>query len=173
MNLNRRALTSKRIARLGAPQTVIDVGVGFGTASLYEAFPEARILLVEPLAEFEDHLKRLCRTYKDCRYYLAAAGKERIKRELSVNITLPERSSFLRRTALTKTGSSLQNRLIETVRLDDLSSELSLDPPFGIKIDTEGYELEVIEGAAGILKETAFVIAEVSVMKRFEIELHL
>jgi hypothetical protein len=44
---------------------------------------------------------------------------------------------------------------------------LGLEGPFGIKIDTEGYELEVIRGAAETLRSTAFVIAEVTVSPRF------
>lgn len=35
-----------------APRTIIDVGVGQGTPDLYNAFPQAYLVLVEPLAEF-------------------------------------------------------------------------------------------------------------------------
>jgi hypothetical protein len=45
--------------------------------------------------------------------------------------------------------------------------EHNLQPPFGLKIDTEGFELEVIEGAPKFLRKTQFVIAEVSISKRF------
>src|SRR5262245_52875429 len=34
------------------PRTVIDVGVARGTDDLYEAFPDAKHLLIEPLGEF-------------------------------------------------------------------------------------------------------------------------
>src|SRR5690349_20367910 len=42
-----------------APATVIDVGVAAGTPVLYEAFPDAYHVLVEPLAEFEPALQAL------------------------------------------------------------------------------------------------------------------
>ena len=32
-------------------RTVIDVGIAFGTAPIYEAFPRARYFLIEPVAE--------------------------------------------------------------------------------------------------------------------------
>lgn len=41
-------------------------------------------------------------------------------------------------------------------------------PPFGLKIDTEGFEVQVIEGASKFLQETQFVISEVPVADRFE-----
>src|SRR4051812_47949555 len=41
------------------PATVIDVGVGIGTFALYEAFPEATHVLVEPLSEFKDDIARI------------------------------------------------------------------------------------------------------------------
>ncbi len=34
------------------PGTLIDVGVAHGTPELYAAFPDARLLLVEPLADY-------------------------------------------------------------------------------------------------------------------------
>ena len=46
--------------------------------------------------------------------------------------------------------------------------QYALEPPFGMKVDTEGNELEVIRGASRFLLDTEFVIAEVSVAKRFE-----
>jgi hypothetical protein len=52
--------------------------------------------------------------------------------------------------------------------LDALLAEHHWEPPFGLKVDTEGYEQDVIKGAAELLGQTQFVIAEVNVTKRFE-----
>jgi hypothetical protein len=52
--------------------------------------------------------------------------------------------------------------------LDRLMEEHGFQPPFGLKIDAEGLEYEVIQGATAFLRETQFVVAEVSVAKRFE-----
>jgi hypothetical protein len=40
--------------------------------------------------------------------------------------------------------------------------------PFGLKVDAEGYEHVVVEGASQLLTQTEFVIAETSVSDRFE-----
>ena len=64
------------VASLGIkPHTVIDLGVGSGTFELYDAFPGSELLLVEPLAEFEDHLKNICREFRG-QYVLAAASNK-------------------------------------------------------------------------------------------------
>ena len=48
------------IRRLGfRPQTIIDVGVAHGTPQLYAAFPDAQLILVEPLSEYFEGIARL------------------------------------------------------------------------------------------------------------------
>ena len=42
-----------------SPPRVIDVGAGAGTPALYEAFPDAHHVLIEPLVEFETALQAL------------------------------------------------------------------------------------------------------------------
>jgi hypothetical protein len=61
----------RQLGRLGfEPRTVIDVGVAYATSELYEQFPGAQILLVEPLAEFEPFLQRIAGKY-NAQYVLA------------------------------------------------------------------------------------------------------
>lgn len=43
------------LARICQPKTVFDVGIGYGTYPLYEAFPNAKFVLVEPLPVCEDY----------------------------------------------------------------------------------------------------------------------
>ncbi|CAM5365206.1 FkbM family methyltransferase [Rhodanobacter lindaniclasticus] len=42
--------------------------------------------------------------------------------------------------------------------------------PFFVKIDTEGFELEVLRGAVKVLEQTEVVLMEVAIMKRQEKE---
>jgi hypothetical protein len=83
----------------------------------------------------------------------------------------PVRSSLARRTAATAataSGAPLEPRSVPVVTLDDLARERSLVAPFGLKLDTEGFELEVLRGARRFLEDTLFVVAEVSITRRFE-----
>lgn len=151
----------------GAPRTVVDVGVGAGTPALYAAFPDAYHVLVEPLAEREEVLRGVLEEVRG-EYHLVALGGREEERLLHVEPRRAGRSSFARRTALTATGDPLEGRPVRVTTLDALLEERGFSPPFVLKVDTEGWELEVLAGAARFLGDTALVVAEVSVARRFE-----
>lgn len=135
-----------------SPATVIDVGVANGTPALYEKFPNAFHLLVEPLAEFEPDLKRICSQVKAA-YVLAAASASPGKMNITVS-----RDLF---------GSSLLNREgevreVSIITLDDVCRERQLQGPYVIKVDVQGAELQVLDGASHILRVTELIILEVS-----------
>jgi FkbM family methyltransferase len=163
-----RVFGAGRIAALGSPRTIIDVGVGTGTPELYKAFPDHDLLLIEPLVEYEPVLQTICAKRSNARYVLAAVGAARETRRIQVVPRLLEHSSFLGRTPLTTIEPAVESRAVEITTLDDVMTELQPAPPFGLKIDTEGFELDVIRGATRLLAQTQFVIAEVSILKRFE-----
>jgi FkbM family methyltransferase len=145
------------------PATVIDVGVAAGTPELYEAFPHAYFVLVEPLREFEQSLRRIVGEYAG-EYHLVAAGPREGRAELRLDAS-PALSSLLD-PAEQRTGGEPRDVPITT--LDSLSHSQGWRGPFGIKIDVEGYERHVIEGATELLADTDFVIIESSVNARFE-----
>jgi FkbM family methyltransferase len=147
-----------------APRTVIDVGAAHGTPVLYEAFPEAHRVLIDPLHEYETSLSRWV-AQGNAEYVLAAIGD----REELVTINVDPRrlwgSSILE--AIGGPPGSVQ-REVSMTTLDGLLHERKWAGPFGLKIDTEGFEHKVIQGASELLSRTQFVIAEVSVTRRFE-----
>ncbi|WP_334148375.1 FkbM family methyltransferase [Hyphomicrobium sp.] len=51
--------------------------------------------------------------------------------------------------------------------LDSMLAAHKIGGPYGIKTDTEGYEPEVLTDAGATLADTGFVIAEISLVKRF------
>ena len=150
-----------QLSRLGLkPRTVIDVGVAYQTSELYEAFKDARILLIEPLAEFEPFLRKICATYK-AQYILAAAGEVPGTAVLNVH---PDKigSSFLSEVE----GPSVDGtpRSVPVVSIDQLCLEKNLQGPYVIKADVQGAELQVLGGAKRALQQTEIVILEVSLL---------
>lgn len=148
------------------PRTLIDVGVGHGTPHLYDAFPDARLVLVEPLAEFAPAVARILARRPGV-HVAAAAGAASGTRTVHVEPRFLERSSFFDRHALEVTGDRREARTLPVRTLDAIVAEHAPPGPFGLKIDTEGAELDVIRGATETLRATEFVIAEVSVLPRF------
>jgi FkbM family methyltransferase len=149
------------------PATLIDVGVARGTPSLYEAFPDAHFVLIEPLREFEEDLARICRR-RGGEYVLTAVGAAPGRAEIHVNPEMLVESSLLvNEWRPPAEQAALERREVEVTTLDALRAERGWTPPFGLKVDAEGYEHRVVEGATELLRETQFVIAEVSVTRPF------
>ena len=164
----RSGWTPAHLRRFGfSPRTLVDVGVGPGTSALYDAFPDAELVLVEPLAEYEDDLRRIVAA-RGGRYFLTALGSAEGRQTIHIEPGNRMKSSLLERTALSATGDPLETREIPVTTLDALAAREAFAAPFGLKIDTEGFELEVVGGAAHFLGEAEFVIAEVSVAERFQ-----
>lgn len=144
---------------------LIDVGVADGTPWLYDQFPSAQLVLVDPL-EIADHAAdSLCG--RETIVHRCAAGAQRSAATLNIELDRTSRSSLYSRTDLSKSASAIEQQVVPVFRLDTLCR----DQPqgrLGIKIDTEGHELDVLKGAAGLLDRCEFILCEVSIGQRFE-----
>ena len=148
-----------------APDVVFDVGSFEGTSWLYNAFPAARFVLVEPQG---DLTKNGPATYD---FFETALGARDGQATLTIPETAPGKgramsSLRIRRDALAQTFRSISTRTVPVTTLDRIAADY--DGRFGLKIDTEGYEAEVLEGAAEMLHRTDFVILELSLTARFD-----
>ena len=148
-------------------RTLVDVGVNRGTRELYAAFPDVYTLLVEPQQERAPDLEKIL-TRRPGEYVIAAAGAAAGTATIRVEPRYPAKSSLFDRADATATGDEVEHRDVPVVRLDELCKQRKLSGPYGIKVDTEGFELEVLRGATDVLADTRFVIAEMTVAERFE-----
>lgn len=156
------------LSRLGHPETVFDVGVGFGTHELYAAFPKAKFVLIEPLRDYEPTIAEIAAKY-DCLVYYAAAGEEIGTGTIHVDPLGLELTTFGTHTEITSRSRPMESRQIRLTTLDTVLAEHpELKAPFLLKIDTEGHELAVLKGARVILAQTETVLVEVSIAPRFE-----
>ena len=145
-----------RIRELGyAPKTVFDVGVATGTEGLYDVFPDVRYVLIDPLDEAAPFMRALVDSHPGSVAVHAAAGREAGTAQFVVNAALSG-SSFL-----LHPDAGVQ-RTVKMVTIDDMVREHRLEPPYVLKLDVQGYELEALAGAEETLKDTIAVIAETS-----------
>ena len=142
------------------PATVIDVGVATGTPELYDGLPAARLVLVEPVAEWREAMEAIART-RSAHIALAAAGAHAGEIEISVH-RAPVCSSMLG----DRRGDAGQpTRRVPMRRLDEIVAEAGAPGPYVIKVDVEGAELEVLKGAGALLGETELILLEVSLFE--------
>jgi len=152
-----------QIRRLGfQPKTVVDVGVASGTFELYDAFPESYFLLIEPLKEFEPDLISILQRYKGS-YIQAAAGSCPGQVSFNVHDHQLEGSSLYNESM----GSEADGHKVTVpmVLIDEVLIEKQLVGPYLIKVDVQGAELDVLEGAQHALLKTEVVVLEVSLFE--------
>lgn len=165
--------TPTYIQRLGFhPATVIDAGVGPGTPDIYEAFPDSYLVLVEPVEEFFFSAHAVLAKRAGILIPAALGSGERMQ-TMFVEPRQPQGSSFsvydpkTRSRDWSQRGDAAIPRSVEVTSLDALIAKHAWQPPFGLKIDTQGSELEIIRGATRFLSQTEFVIAEVNLIDRY------
>lgn len=149
-----------QLNKLPTVDTLIDIGVGpMGTPDLYEKFPSSKLLLIDPLDETESYINNNL-SDRNVIFHKCGVGKETT--ELTINVENEiGRSSILSVTEINYEGEPKDQRKISVTTLDAIVSAESNLGSLGIKIDTEGYELNVIRGATETLKSAEFVLAEV------------
>lgn len=152
------------IKKLGLnPKTVIDVGAALGTFELYSSFPQAKHFLIEPVAENEPYLDKICQFLENAEYIIAAATSETTEVTLTVAPYLVHSSVA---------GDCITNppdvsiRKIPGIPLDSLCKDKKLEPPYLLKIDVDGTEVDVLKGAVETLKSSEYVIIEVTLLRQ-------
>jgi FkbM family methyltransferase len=151
------------------PVLVIDVGANGGQFALatLEASTEARIVSFEPLAA---PCERFMRAIDDRRVALRAIALGSKSGEATINVSRADDSSSILEI------TDLQDRLFpgtarvgtEVVAVSTLDAEFDDVPPRTLlKIDVQGYELEVLRGGARLLGSIDWVLCEVSFLELY------
>lgn len=157
------------LAQICQPKTVIDIGVAYGTPELYRAFPSAYFILVEPVQEYQAHIDNILQQYQGEVLYTALGGREG---EIDINVNkanLQLSSTFDRSQTTKRPDHVIETRTVKLTTIDAIVSRKGkLAGPVLMKVDTEGSELDVLKGAGASLDTIDFIIAEVSISKRFE-----
>lgn len=137
------------------PETVFDIGVGFGTYGLYHLFPDASYHLVEPAPESLPYMHRLARRLR-CEIHPLALGDHDGEAMLEI------RSDIQGSTLLEEVGPRRFLRIdrVPLRRFDSLFGEVRR--PALCKIDVQGAELMVLEGMTGRLAGIDALIVETS-----------
>jgi FkbM family methyltransferase len=155
-------------------RTVVDVGAHKGQFATFarERFPASSIICLEPLPEPRRVLGSVMDGDGRVRIYDVAASN-RTEEQVEMHVSRLDDSSSLqpigsRQVAAFPGTEEAGSTWVRTTRLDALVDRLDLVAPALLKIDVQGHEYEVLEGAAGILPGFEQVVAEVSFAELYQ-----
>lgn len=139
--------------------TIIDIGASDGrwSESIMHFFPKANYILVEAQSVHLEGLKKFCKKYSNSDYILAAAGDKD-------GYCFFDDSEPLGGAASNEERAWAKVKL-PMVKVDSLVKQKKLQPPYLLKLDTHGFELEIINGANNLLKQTELLIIEAYIFR--------
>ncbi len=144
------------------PGFTVDVGANRGrwTEMLKEIFPASEVLMIEPQPEMRESLDAVCRRLPGVRWVETAVGA---REETLLQTIWPdlEGSSFLPKPDAGRQANGVQRPALVR-RLDDLLRADGGGSPDLVKLDVQGFELEVLRGCPEIFGKTELFILETS-----------
>lgn len=153
------------LPRLGVEiRAILDVGVCHGTPPLMRKFPDLKHYLFEPI---NDHFDMIHSNYSKFDYQLFHVALSSSDGEAWQNGLCNNGSGLVTHSQI---GDKPMNRdedprfikaeRVPMARLDTLMKDLDVAVPYLLKLDVDGHELPILEGARETLKNAAVVIIE-------------
>lgn len=143
-----------------APRTVIDVGAAWGkwSRACANVFSDARYFMVEPLEEYRAQLEVVTKEMNNAQFAQTVVGQTEGVVTFHVHPDLEGSSIYLE----DEDGVNGTPRRLPCATLNTLRRTHALEPPFLLKLDVQGAELEALRGGTEVLRDAEYVILEVS-----------
>jgi FkbM family methyltransferase len=151
-----------------APRHVLDIGANHGnwTRAALAYFPEAQYVLIEP----QGHLKTCVQDLINSGYKLRWINAGVADKSGAMRFYISDRddsSTFLPREEQPQTRVASET-VVEVKTLDEIVSAYNLPVPELVKIDAEGFDLKVLQGASSLIGKTDVFLLEAGALCPFE-----
>jgi FkbM family methyltransferase len=146
------------LARLGRQgihfTTVIDVGAsnGMWTREVMTHFPERDYFLVEAQRPHEPALAAFAAENARVRYVICAAADQPGKVHFHAGDLFGGLAAH--------TAFPAHDTVVPARTLDEMARTYGLKPPFFLKLDTHGFEEQILAGATEVLRQTSLAVIE-------------
>lgn len=170
------AATTEHISLLksvGPLNTIIDIGANKGQFSLIATsiYPDAKIFSFEPLSKPADKFKSFFKNNNKVKLFKKAIGEKIENTNMYVSQRVDSSSLLKILDKQTEIFPGTQESNTEEVAVAPLSSFLSkvdLVRPVFLKIDVQGFELEVLIGSKDLIQNIDFIYVECSFVELYE-----
>ncbi len=153
-------------------KTILDIGANEGlfAGKIITVFPNAKVHCFEPLKEAFEQLKSEFPEHQNITFHNFGLGDENKTVEIFKNEYSPS-SSFLKMLDIHKTNFDfavkVEQEAVSIKRLDEVFTD-DINKPLLLKIDVQGYEKFVLDGAINVISKTDVIIIETSFVPLYE-----
>jgi FkbM family methyltransferase len=148
----------QNIKRIGfEPNFAVDIGAyeGFWTRDFLEVFPSTKVLMLEAQSSKATKLQSVCSEFTNTQYHIALLSGEEgkefsfIESETASHVTIDNSKAI---------------KKIKSESLDLILERKMFSYPDFLKLDVQGFELEILKGGDKSLAHTEFCLLEVSLL---------
>jgi FkbM family methyltransferase len=145
-----------------SPASVFDVGAYQGdfAALCLQLWPTAQVTCFEVLAEPSSKIQRMAEQQKNLKLISCLLGAE-VRQQVVFNLAETASSVLVEQAHPQKTQATFPMRTVDDV----VGRELAGDVPAFLKLDVQGYELEILKGAIQSLPSIEVILAEVNLLE--------
>jgi FkbM family methyltransferase len=155
--------------------TVIDVGANIGQFSyrILSYYNKANVYCFEPLPEAYGELVRNFKKNQNVKPFNVCLGSEDGMIDFFVN-DFSQASSALKISENQKSNfpftKNSKKIIVPVKRLDNLIADINMESPVLLKLDTQGFEKNVLVGCEKILSKVDYLLFETSFIRMYENE---
>lgn len=148
------------------PKLIVDIGANHGTwtRQTLNVFPDAEYILIEPQEWLEKSIEDL-KIKNKIKFFPLGLGNKIEVLDFKINQS-DDSSSFKPMNNDIKGYEFIDSIPVQMKTLDSFLLDEKLPIPNLIKIDAEGLDLEVLEGALSVLGKTEVILLEASVHQK-------
>lgn len=164
-HINKTIILGKELLPKINNPMIVDVGGLIGkTAVMYsESFPNLEVFLYEPIQQNFNEIQKNTATYKNIKAFKKALGNSIGKSKINVAGRVSS-SSLLELNSSTSPeifSGYMEKKSTEEIEINTLDAEIPKDKNILIlKLDVQGFELEVLKGGMLTLNRTACIVLE-------------
>ena len=137
------------------PAVVFDVGAQVGTPELFNAYPDAHHVFIEPVLECIPILNEIADTLHSASVINCAVSN--VNGITTLSVTPSRQYSSID----AKMGD--ESREIDVKTVDAIYEDIHIEGPVLLKIDVDGIEIKVLQGSKSILRKDCVVVIEASI----------
>ena len=147
------------------PRHIVDVGANRGKWSreALRIFPDCAFTLIEPQVEMESQLDQFCQRCPNVRWINAGVGAD--IGELEFTVVPDTVSSSFAYPDDVATAAGYERRIVPVITLDHLVENEIHTVPDLVKIDAEGFEYNIMQGAQSLIGKTEVFLLELPLVE--------